>query len=63
MFIAGGGGKPFGYTKVCIICDEAFTSYSDFQYECLCPECRKRIVKILYGAKIDEVDTNANETL
>lgn len=56
MIIAGGGGKPFGYTKVCIICDDTFTSYSDFQYECLCPECRKRIVKLLYGAKMDEVE-------
>ena len=59
MIIAG-GGKPYGYIKVCIICDDTFTSYSDFQYECICPECRKRIVKLLYGAKMDEVERNEN---
>ena len=50
-----GGGTPVGSKKVCIICDEVFITYSNIENELICPECRERIVKLLYGEGKDEV--------
>ena len=51
-----GGGIPVGSKKVCIICDEVFITYSNIEHELICPECRERIVKLLYGERKDEVE-------
>lgn len=50
-----GGGKPVGFKKVCVICDEVFITYSNIENELICPECRERIVKLLYGERKEEV--------
>ena len=57
MIIQGGGKIP-KTMMFCVICGNEYGTYDTYQPSPICPECRKRIVKLLYSGntKMDEVE-------